>query len=349
MKAMPSGLFKVLTMTVIVGLLAIGCASSQSPRSAGRGSVAFVVSKLPQVDRGDLTVMDLASGKVQVVASNVGASELPSASPIGESRVPTVIYGRGDTSDPILLVDTASGKTDEIGFGHGPTLGPDDQLAYCDLDGRIVVARVGTKTSPTVVADIKTFTSCIPLAWSTGGELAFVADTPLGARGADGRPALFIWRRGAAIRELALPSSPGGRVADVRGVGAGVLALIWAEDRSKIAVMTDEATVTVQASAGVAAVKHWGGQPAISPASQNVVAVYSLGHGIEVYEGDAMVATMAVDGPGAIFSWSTDGDALAVSTGHRLALWKWRTNEVSTLRQVPGDHLILGPLLWLKQ
>jgi hypothetical protein len=314
-----------------------GSCRNGGTRSAGRTeSVAFLVAKLPLDDRGDLSIVDTSTRRSQVVAANTGAFDLPTAVMTGEARIPVVVYGRNASSPPIELVDTVSGKITDVGSGHGPALGPDDQLAYCDADGRLVVATIGTTSEPIVVADLRAFTSCVPLAWQSDGELAFAARSPFGTHGSQPPLAMFIWHRGANLREFKLP-------ADTKAANS----LSWSQDASRLILISDNAAISIDAVTGEAAVTQWSGRPELAPVATAVVAVWSRGKGVEVYEDSQLRASYAVTGPIVGFAWNAAGDRLAISTGTQLVLWSWRTDSTTTLRTASSGELILPFLVWL--
>jgi len=302
-------------------------------------SIAYLVAKLPQDDRGSLTIVNVSNHRTRYLAEGVGASDMPPTSLPGEARLPVVMYGVDAGAPPIGLVDTSAGSVSNAGVGHGPVLGPGDELAYCDVAGKLVVSNLTANGELTTVADLRSFTSCVPIAWSTDGELAFAARSPLGTRGPESSLSIFTWRRGAnGLREFKLP-------ANLKSANQ----LSWSKDASTLVLLSDESLTSVDVSSGTISTTSWDGVPSPSMTSSSVVAVWVQGKGIAVYENGAIAASFPVTSATVGFAWDPSADRIAIATGNELVLWDWRANSSARLRSASADETILQPLVWITE
>jgi hypothetical protein len=309
----------VMIFAAFVALTSVRCvAHSKTRPEALSGYLAVVKGVAASSDRGDLALISLSDNSLTTIAHSVAASDTPTYSLASNSVIATKYV---DTSTEITSYSIGVASEQNLTEGRGPSV-RGDKLAFCDLDGRLAVMDFNTRTT-SVVAELRSFASCIPFAWSHDGRLAFIAHSPLGAT-APAPVGLFIRDANGDLREMPVSEAE-----------FGATAVSWSNDDSYIAVSADHRQIVVKASSTGATVFTLTGDRAQYAADAPELAVlqYSTSDTdavVAIYDGSRQTRTRSLGRVRRLgFDWIAGGEALALTLDDSFGVWRLGDDALS--------------------
>lgn len=300
------------------------------------GEVALVSGDLTASDRGDLVVIPLSGGAMNVLGSGVSAN-----SPLAYSSADHAILGVSIAGQTPQISSYRLGERTwtKIIDGRKPLLSNTNRLAFCDPDGRLTVMDLITGAA-TVVASLWSFSSCTPMAWSQDGRLAFVERTPLGSPGGPGPIALFIRNPDGAMKELPVPEA----------LSLGISAVSWSADGERIALSAPKRQIVVKDANTGETVSSFRGDLARYAPDQDKLAVLHHANlesdaSIEVYAGSSLESQRKFGKIRRLgFDWVAGGNAIVVAMDDSIGFWRLRPDNLVT-RSV--GKKVFANILWI--
>jgi hypothetical protein len=325
-------------------VLASSChAEKASPKSTPpAGTIALVRAPKGVNDRGDLVLVTLANGAQRDVASQVSAHESMSVSAEGDRiLVVRVLESLKVVRTAIVQVLIATGEVQQVAEGHGPALSGDGTLAYCD-QGRLILRSARPDAGETSIGQLYSTTGCGIHSWSPGGDLAFDALSPLGAK-LPAPESLYVRSGNGTLREISLGED-----------GAVGRDMSWsaARDQVAFAVVNDRVEVR-RVSTGETTLTVPGGQVKFDPKENGRLAVIERRQDddlttIRVYRGGQVVAQHELDRPlGPGFDWSPGGGQLVIALDSSIAIWNPQTDEFRRIDVADAGQQVFEQVKWL--
>jgi len=265
-------------------------------------------------------------------ADDVGVYDFPPSVSSGLTGIPITVYA-GDGNPSIYLVSLTSDDVTRLGYGEGPAVAFDGSIAYCDAASEsIVLVNAEDVSMRSQIAFGGGY--CPPLVWSRSGNLSLISQ---GASSYTVR--LYDGTRLVTTHDLPFASSY----------------FDWASP-TIVAFQTQERTAIMDL--GSATIERWlnGVHPSYAPGSGDdippiaVLARENQFRGIRVYDAEGNLAAETRVGEGDVsFTWSPDGESMAIVDPREIRIWSWRDNKLRVLATVSdsSDEMFLPAVAWI--